>query len=272
MIDRLLRMRYAHRALACGHAPDGKSPSHAMGDRVMRRKIKYLLVTLVLLSMPIPAFAETVDVQLIYAADVSLSIQGTEFLLERHGFASALMSEETVAAIQAGKHKAIAICFIEWADQSQQKVLADWMILRDEGDVAAFTIDLLTAPRSFSGYASISGAIDFAVKHFQASGITAERRIVTIMADGTNAAGRPVTAARDAAAAAGITVNAIAIVNVAPKWKHIEHTHPTEGLEEYFRKNVIAGPDARVSVLDNAAPPTAGDLIGEHLRREILGQ
>ncbi|HYB09593.1 MAG TPA: DUF1194 domain-containing protein [Alphaproteobacteria bacterium] len=238
----------------------------------MGGKIRHLLVMLVVLFAPVSAFAETVDVQLVYAADVSLSIQGTEFLLERHGFSSALMSEETIAAIQAGKHKAIAVCFIEFADQSQQKILADWTILRDEGDVATFTIDLLTAPRSFSGYASISGAIDFAVKHIQTSGITADRRIVTIMADGTNAAGRPVTAARDAAAAAGVTVDAIAIVNVAPKWKHIEHTNPKEGLAEYFSKNVIAGPGARVSVLDNVAPPTAGDLIGGHLRQEILGQ
>jgi len=231
-----------------------------------------LIGAIALLLAPLSASAETVDVQLIFAADVSLSVQGPLFLLERHGLSSALMEPETVSAIKAGQHGSIAICFVEWASESQQKVIVDWTVLKDEGDIASFAVNMLTAPRSFSGYASISGAIDFAVKHFKESEITASRRIVVILADGTNAAGRPVTAARDAAIAASVTVDGIAIRNLAPKWKHIEHTNPNEGLEEYFRANVIGGNGAFVTVLDDAAPPSSGDLIARHLTREIRGR
>ena len=234
--------------------------------------MRSMLGAIAFLLVPLSALAQTVDVQLIVAADVSLSVQGPLFLMERHGLSSALMEPETASAIKAGPHGSIAICFVEWANESQQKVIVDWTILRDEGDITGFAVNLLTAPRSFSGYASISGAIDFAVKHFKESEITASRRVVTIVADGTNASGRSVTAARDAAIAAGVTVDGIAIRNLAPKWKHIEHTSPEEGLEEYFRANVIGGSGAFVTVLDDAAPPSAGDLIAGHLERVVRGR
>ena len=45
----------------------------------------------------------------------------------------------------------------------------------------------------------------------------------------------------------GITINGLAIFNDDMK----EHTHPPGGLENYFRRNVIGGPDAFVMVADN---------------------
>ncbi len=235
----------------------------------MRYGLGHLIIAAAVACVaPCFARAETVDVELVLAADVSLSVEDVEFLLQRHGYAAALQSADVLKAIRAGQHGAIAVCFVEFAGESQQKVVVDWTIIRDEGSAAIFSASLLTAPRSFTGYASLSGAIDFAAKHFGAGGLAADRRIINISADGTNAAGRPVTAARDDAVAGGISVNGLAIANVAPKRKHIEHTQPPEGLNAYFRRNVIGGPGAFVADLDDSGSSEA--VIADALRREIL--
>jgi hypothetical protein len=231
------------------------------------------VTALVLLGLaPVRAAAETVDLQLIFAADVSLSVRDTVFMLQRHGFASALLNPRTVDAIRSGPHRSIAICFVEFADETQHKVVGDWSVIRDEGDVSTFAVTLLTAPRSFKGYASLSGAIDFAVEQFKKGGFTAARRVLVVAADGTNAAGRPVTAARNAAVAAGITIDGLAIANVAPKWKHIEHTQPSEGLAAYFKANVIGGPGAFVAELNDASPLSVEDQMTQALQRAIRGE
>jgi hypothetical protein len=237
----------------------------------MLKSLKRLAPVLLALMLPVPAFAQAVDVALVLTADVSLSVNDPVFLLQRHGYVSALMSPKVIDAIKAGPNKAVAISFVEWSNEKQQKVVVDWTVIRNESDAAAFTVELLMAPRSFKDYASLSGAIDFAVGYFAQAGLAPQRRVVMIMADGTNAAGRPVTAARDAAVAAGVTIDGFAITNLAPKWKHIEHTQPKEGLARYFRDNVIGGPGASVSVLDNASLSSVDEVIAEALARQIAG-
>jgi len=235
----------------------------------MRYGLGHVIIAVALGCLtPLSARAETVDVQIVLAADVSLSVEDVEFLLQRQGYAAAVQSADVLKAVRAGHHGAIAVCFVEYAGEGQQKMVVDWTIIRDEGSAAIFSASLLTPPRSFTGYASLSGAIDFAAKQFGSGGLAADRRIIIISADGTNAAGRAVTAARDDAVADGISVSGLAIANLAPKRKHIEHTQPPEGLDAYFRRNVIGGPGAFVVDLDDAGSSEA--VIADALRREIL--
>ena len=65
------------------------------------------------------ARAETVDVALALAADVSRSIDDGEFQLQRHGYARAVTDPRVLDAIKAGVHGAVALCFIEWAGPGQ---------------------------------------------------------------------------------------------------------------------------------------------------------
>jgi len=76
--------------------------------------------------------------------------------------------------------------------------------------------------------------------------------------------GREVTAARDDAVADGITINGLAIIN---ERDNSPHTHPTEGLAEYYRQNVIGGPAAFVLVVSDFA--TFGDALTNKLLAEI---
>jgi hypothetical protein len=140
-----------------------------------------------------------VDLEVILAADVSRSIDDTEFDLQRKGYAAALTDPRVLAAIHGRSGAAIGVCFIEWSGDEDQQVVVDWTEIRDEEDAGSMAAAILAAPRSYMGRTSISAAIDFAMAHFATSKWQAKRRIIDISGDGTNNSGRPVTEARDQA-------------------------------------------------------------------------
>lgn len=195
-----------------------------------------------------PAAAERVDLALVLAADVSVSIDEEEYRLQRQGYAAALTSPKVLSAIEAGQNGAIAVSFIEWSGDRQQRVVVDWAVMRDPQTATVFAAKILAAPRSFTGGTSIGAAINFAVQMFENAGFAAKRRMIDISGDGTSTGLRSLPIARAAAVAAGITINGLAIINdrigAADK-----HTHPPEGLPEYYRRNVIGGPNAFVEVV-----------------------
>jgi hypothetical protein len=216
------------------------------------------------------ARADTVDVALVLATDVSRSIDAGEFQLQRQGYATGITSPKVLTAIQAGVHQAIAVCFIEWSGPEEQMVVVQWTVIRDDESAAEFAATLLSAPRSFTGRTSISAGIDFAVKQFAEGGIVAERRIIDVSGDGTNNAGRNVTDARDEAVAAGITINGLAIINERPAGYFFAHTQPPEGLPAYYRNNVVGGSGAFLQVVQDFS--TFGDAITNKLLTEIAAQ
>jgi hypothetical protein len=101
------------------------------------------------------------------------------------------------------------------------------------------------------GRTSISSGIDFAVVQFARSKWQVKRRIIDISGDGTNNSGRSVTQARDQAASTGLTINGLAILNDSPNLGYSGHSHPPGGLENYYRQNVIGGPNAFVLVVED---------------------
>lgn len=195
-----------------------------------------------------PAAAERVDLALVLAADVSVSIDEEEYQLQRQGYAAALSSPKVLSAIEAGQNRVIAVSFIEWSGDRQQRVVVNWAVVRDVETATVFAAKILAAPRSFTGGTSIGAAINFAVQMLENSGFAAGRRVIDISGDGTSTGLRSLSAARASAVAAGITINGLAIINdrigTADK-----HTHPPEGLLEYYRRNVIGGPSAFVVVV-----------------------
>jgi hypothetical protein len=223
------------------------------------------LVLLLAWSAPSRA-ASTVDLALILAADVSRSVDDDEFQLQRKGYAAAFTHPQVLKAIQAGPHGAIAVCFIEWSGVGDQKVVADWTVIRDGESGGVFAAAILAPPRSFTGLTSISAAIDFAMQRFAASGVTAERRVIDISGDGTSNSGRPVTSARDDAVAAGVTINGLAIVNLHPNPGFYAHTQPPEGLPAYYRQNVVGGDASFLLVIEDFksfAEAIVEKLVGE---------
>ena len=232
-----------------------------------------LLVLLV--GIGTAARAEQVDLQLALIADVSRSVDNDEFRLQREGFASALTDPRVLSAIRSGAVGAIGVTFIEWSGDDEQKVVVDWTVIRDGESGAVVADQIRTAPRSFTGRTSISAAIDFTARRFEASGLTSARKVIDVSGDGTNNAGRDVTSARDEAIAKGFVINGLAIINLNPNFGFIAHTQPPGGLPNYYRQNVMGGPGAFVLQIDDFhsfADAMATKLLNEIAVREFDGK
>src|SRR5437588_12321861 len=135
------------------------------------------------------AHAETVDLLLVLAADVSRSIDDGEFNLQRKGYAAAITDPRVLRAISGGRNHAIAVTFIEWSGAADQNVVVDWTVVRDEEAAGGIAATILAAPRSFLGRPSISAAIDYALVRPAAAPPPAENRIHHVPGHGTNTAG-----------------------------------------------------------------------------------
>jgi hypothetical protein len=238
----------------------------------MRRKvIAAALVCMAMISAGIGGGtrAETVDLLLVLAADVSRSIDDDEFNLQRKGYAAAMTDPQVMRAITGGRHHAIAITFIEWSGAGEQNVVIDWTVVRDEEAAAAIAATMLSAPRSFVGRTAIGSAIDFAVQRLQASPAQSERRVIDVSGDGTSNAGRSVTDSRDEAVSAGITINGLAIINDRSSPGYAFHTQPPGGLPKYYRENVIGGTGAFLITVEDFH--SFADAITRKLVAEIAG-
>ena len=232
----------------------------------MRRALHIGIAALAVLAAH-AARAEEVDVQLVLAVDVSTSIDENEFTIQRSGYARAFTNPEVIAAIRSGTYGRIAVAYIEWAGVESQKLVVPWTVLRDTESSTLFAEEILAAPRSFTGWTSISGAIDFSMQVFAASPHTGPRRVIDVSGDGINNSGRPSELARDDAVGQGVTINGLTIMNEGPRVM----SWPTEPqLDAFYRDYVIGGPGAFVIVVKDFT--TFGQAIRNKLLREIADE
>ena len=218
------------------------------------RTIKTLLMSILIAIScgPIVALAaEQVDLLLVLAADVSRSVDGPKFQLQREGYAAAISNSRVIEAIRSGHAGRIAVSFVEWSGVGAQRVVIDWTAIGGIEEAKGFGDRLIEAPRSFADRTSISGGIDFAMAQLERAPFESTRRPIDVSGDGTNNAGRDVTLARDEAVAKGVTINGLVILSDNPMSWNPDHTNPPGGLDNYYRKNVIGGTGAFVMVAEN---------------------
>lgn len=182
-----------------------------------------------------------VDLALVLVTDVSRSIDDTEFLLEKQGYATAFTNPRVVAAIQGGPAGRIAVAYVEFSSAEQVRTVVDWTVISDPATARAFVAAMAAQPRSSYGRTAISSGIDAATRMLAGSSFAEARRVIDVAGDGTNNAGRPITAARDDAVAAGITINGLTIINDHPVSYTFAHVQPPGGLTEWYRQNVTGG-------------------------------
>jgi uncharacterized protein DUF1194 len=215
----------------------------------MLRSLRSLLVLFALLAaMPAAWAAEQVDLLLVFAVDVSRSIDQSKFQLQREGYAAALSDKRVLEVIAEGRHKRIAVAFVEWSGATSQKLLIDWTVIDGVDTARKIGDQLVELPRSFAERTSISAGIDFAMGVLAKAPYQAARRTIDVSGDGTNNSGRDVTLARDEAVAQGVTINGLVILSDRPMAWNPEHTNPPGGLESYYKANVIGGRGAFVIV------------------------
>lgn len=188
------------------------------------------LAAALLLASCCAAAAETVDLQLVLAVDVSGSVDQSRFELQRDGYAAAFRSRQVLNAIRSGSTQAIAVTMVQWTGPELQVQVIPWTLIRDAVGAEAFARAIETSPRQlFSGGTSISGAIDFSIRLFPQSPHRGLRRVIDVSGDGHNNRGRPAAIARDDAVRAGFVINGLPILALEP------------ALDRYYWNHVIGG-------------------------------
>ncbi|MFK4501887.1 hypothetical protein ABIF86_006178 [Bradyrhizobium japonicum] len=179
----------------------------------------------------------SVDVELVLAVDVSYSMDTGELLLQREGYAEAIVSNEFLQALKAGPNRRLALVYVEWSGPNDQKIIVPWRLIDSRESAAAVAAEIAKAPVRMGSRTSISGAIDFALPLFDADPYRGLRRVIDVSGDGVNNDGSPVTIARDAALARGITINGLPIM--------LEGRLPSQmdidDLDLYYEDCVIGG-------------------------------
>ncbi len=227
--------------------------------------MRILLTLLLVLGLPIAALAETVDVEIVLAADGSGSIDADELAFQRDGWARAIESDLVQNAIKDGVHGKIAIAYVEWGGPTSQHVIVDWHVVGDAASARVFGEKLRTTPRAARGYNSISAAIAFSVNLVETNAYEGLKKVIDVSGDGPNIGGPPLDETRAAAIAKGFTINALAIKRPGGSYRSPDG----RPLEEYYANAVIGGPGAFVEIA-NADQPFA-DAARRKLVMEIAG-
>jgi hypothetical protein len=160
-----------------------------------------------------PALAQTVvDLELVIAVDVSLSMDLDEQRLQRDGYIMAFRDAEVHKAITSGPNGRIAVTYMEWAGPPTQQVVMPWTVIDSAQAAGAFADRLEAAPISRARMTSISAALQYSGRLFDSSGAKGIRRVIDVSGDGPNNAGMPVVPVRDELIAKGIVINGLPIM------------------------------------------------------------
>jgi hypothetical protein len=207
----------------------------------MRRLAALLLV----LAAVVPAGRAAaddapVDVALVLAVDVSLSMDFREQRTQRDGYVEALTHPAVLDAIARGARGRIAVAYMEWGGPWTQRLIAPWTLVDGPESAQALAETLAVAPIETSRGTSMTEGLKAAAALF-ADAPPATRRVIDMSGDGPNNMGGPVTEARDRALAQGIEINGLPLMLGAP-----DLIFSIPELDIYYQECVIGGPSAFV--------------------------
>jgi len=242
---------------------------------------KLLAAVLVALgALPVGAAQsqEAVDVELVLAVDVSLSMSPQELEIQRRGYAAALTDGEVLRAIADGVHGKIAVTYFEWAGSTTQHLIVPWTVIATRADAERVVARLSANPPNSARRTSISGALDFGVDLFAESQFRSAKRVIDISGDGPNNQGPPVDRTRDDVVAQGVTINGLPLMTNGG----FSSVYDVKELDRYYSDCVIGGPGAfMIPVNDWSQFPEAirrklvlelaGDVAPPPFAEEIYG-
>lgn len=188
-----------------------------------------------------PAFAaEPVDVELVLAVDVSLSMSPTELNIQRNGYAAALTDERVLQAIADGAYGKIAVTYFEWAGITSHHVIVPWTTIADRADAERVAGLLSAQPANSARRTSIAAALGFGADLFAESQYRGTKRVIDISGDGPNNQGEPVESARNAVVEQGIVINGLPLMTRGG----FSGVYDVANLDRYYSDCVIGGPGA----------------------------
>lgn len=207
-----------------------------------------------------------VDLELVLAVDVSSSVDGGEWELQRAGLAGALRHPSVAAALGA-LPGGIAIAVVQWSSYDRQDLVVPWSRVVDGSSLRTFAEQVGTMPRRFTwGQTMIGEALAFSARSLAANAFAGRRRVIDLSGDGGARFGDLPRRWRDRVVAEGITINGLAILTDDPR------------LDAYYRTNVIGGFGAFVVRAETLADFTTAMVkkllqeLGEPLAQNETGE
>ena len=206
-----------------------------------------------------------ISIELVFAVDTSMSIDGFEFGLLMKGIANAFRTPEVVDLI--GQQDGVAVTLFQWSSEVNEQYMIPWHLLKDPASVLAFAAKVEKAERDpdrvFTG---IGEALDFGVRLIAENAFEGRRLKIDVSGDGRSNIGVSPTIPRQAANALGIVINGLPILTriveysartptpAGPMRMGRYHAHTNVDffkLETYYRENVIQGPGAFVEIAND---------------------
>jgi Protein of unknown function (DUF1194) len=208
-----------------------------------------------------------VDLELVMAVDISLSMDEDEQRLQRDGYAAAFRHPEIIEAIRSGPHGRIAATYVEWAGENFQRTVVPWTMIDGAATALPFAERLAAAPIEQTYRTSISGALLYAGGLFDGNGYQG-RAVIDVSGDGANNQGISVEIARDQAVRRGITINGLPLLL---KPGSFDGYFEMVSLDDYYEDCVIGGAGAfivPVRSLSEFVPAIRRKLVMEIAGRE----
>lgn len=216
-----------------------------------------------------PASAVNVELELLLLADVSGSVDDTDFALQRDGYVAAFQDAGVISAIQSVG--SIAVPLVYWS--TSQAVAVPWQVISDAASSQAFAAAIAAAPRPFSDRTGMVDAMNYGANLFAQNGIDSVRQTIDVSGDGSETVAwdwtdpdcPPLQAARDNA------LNNLGVDTINALWIRdpgiFGYGGDTVDALAYGQQNVIGGDNAfqtMVDGFDDFAP-----AVREKIYREI---
>ncbi|MCH2077944.1 MAG: DUF1194 domain-containing protein [Rhodobacteraceae bacterium] len=193
------------------------------------------LVLLLLLAKPAAACV----LALMFAVDVSGSVDPNEYRIQMEGLAEGLRDRQIAESLLSGK---AALSLVQWTGMSRQKVTLPWVQIASHDDLEAFASAVADDQRVWRNFSTAIGeGLRVAGSSFDAAP-TCSRNVIDVSGDGVSNEGAEPAQLRALNSQKSIAVNALVIEDA------------TAGdLTGYYYENVIFGPGAFVVTADRYA-------------------
>ncbi len=193
---------------------------------------------------------------LVFALDISASVNSSEYNIQKGGLANALRDPEVVEAILIDPG-AVWFYAFEWSAARQQFAIQDWSQMQNLADIERFAEALDRHQRQYDrGSTGLGQALAFGARQFARLPAPCARQVIDVSGDGVNNDGVAPDVMRDRGRLAAVTVNGLVIAGGTPD--------PVP----YYREKVITGSDAFMMVARNGFEDYP-DLIKGKLLREL---
>lgn len=223
--------------------------------------VKHLALAALLTLGFVPAAAAQCRLALLLAMDVSASVDGDEYVLQRDGLAQALNQPEIRRAILEGAPGTVALSVFEWSGRYQQTRMLDWTIIDSADTLDRVIAQIASARRSWKDYPTAMGyALGYGAGALK-NAPPCDRQVIDVSGDGVNNEGFPPENAYAHFPLDNVTVNGLVIEGVEP------------GIADFYRQEVLRGPGAFLEIaadFDGFAAAMARKLLRE-VNGMILG-